>query len=171
MYKKILLCGMIGILSNYSYATPEDLEKRKVTLTADILKEVSNCKCLMQQVEGQEKLFPLKKKFFNAPKLGINTQAEYIAIIANMKINAGRTQTKAKAILRDWPVNQNSPEDLKKLDVAVSEELRALSSFCINVFTPVADEIYKRSSVNSPKNKPSEKIKIDPKVCGVVQNK
>ncbi|GAO98852.1 hypothetical protein Cva_01521 [Caedimonas varicaedens] len=88
-----------------------------------------------------------------------------------MKINAGRTQTKAKAILRDWPVNQNSPEDLKKLDVAVSEELRALSSFCINVFTPVADEIYKRSSVNSPKNKPSKKIKIDPKVCGVVRNK
>jgi hypothetical protein len=49
MYKKILLCGMIGILSNYSYAVPGDLDKRKVTLTADILKQVSNCKCLIDK--------------------------------------------------------------------------------------------------------------------------
>jgi len=163
MYKKILLCGMIGILSNYSYATPEDLEKRKVTLTADILKQVSNCKCLIDKIDRKEKLFPLKEKP-NAPKTGINTQVSYLETISSMKVLTGRTQTKAKAILSNWPTDKNSPEDIKKLDVEVSGELRGLATTCINIFNSVADEIYKRSSIFTRK-------KINPKVCGVVQNK
>lgn len=163
MYKKILLCGMIGILSNYSYAARGDLDKRKITLTADILKQVSNCKCLIDKIDRKEKLFPLKEKP-NVSKTGINTQVAYLETIASLKISTGRFQTRAKAVLSKWPMDKNSPEDLKKLDSEVTQELQGMATTCNNVVNAIADEIYKRSSIFTRK-------KINPKECGIVQNK
>lgn len=128
------------------------LEKRKVVLTAEVEKQVGNCKCLVGLIDRQENLFPEKAKNNET------TRVKYLEYIADMKINAGKAQTAAKKIIHDWPDSKNSEQDLKNLDIKVSEDLRALSSFCIQPFVRIADEITDLSK---------GKVKIDAKQCGV----
>lgn len=162
MHKKVLFLGVLAIFSTQIWAGPAELEKRKVELTANIMEAVKQCKCLATAIDRKEKLFPMTAKAKDTSP--IKTQADYLNLISDMKINANRGQTSAKEILTSWNPEKNTDQDLKNLDIKISTELRALSSFCIQPFNAIADDIYKRSSILTRK-------KIDPSQCGIVQNK
>ncbi len=153
--KSLALTTLLVISSASSSQAEVSLEQRKKELTAEVEKQVGICKCLVGLIDRQEGLFPTTKK------AEIPSREDYFSYIAHMKINAGKAQTKTKKIIMDWPSSKNSPTDLKALDVQVSEELRALSSFCTQPFKAIAQHVITLSK---------GKVKIDPQKCGASVN-
>jgi trehalose/maltose hydrolase-like predicted phosphorylase len=128
------------------------LQDKKQQLNQDIENKVKTCKCLVTVIDRKENLFPKKTS------KGVPSHSEYLQYISDMKINAGKAQTSAKKIVTEWPQDKSPLNDFKNLDVKVSEELRALSSFCTQPVTAIAQHITNLSN---------GKEKLDFASCGV----
>lgn len=131
----------------------KEMQLRKIALRMNVATAVATCKCFAMEIQKHTKLFPPKemriRKNANAraanlqnQPININSQADIFNFIADIKISTNKNYPPIFKIIDSWPSDKTSPEDLKQLDLKVSEALRALSSYCVQPYQVLGDQIY-----------------------------
>lgn len=120
-----------------SSVTP--LENAKDELRVKIKIAIDQANCLINTVDGKAYLFSSSSE----KSKHVMTKEDYEGYISDLKKNVVKENNEAEKIINSWDINKSSVENIKQLQIKVSESLRAMSSFISQPVNAIKMQIQK----------------------------
>lgn len=128
------------------------ISKTKAELLMMSHQAVSQCKCLASLIETHADLFPvnkeksIKKGWFTKSFKASHSQSEIYDLVNDMKGNANKTLSQVRKEIANWSESHRTVQDIKSLELKVSETLRGMSSYCVQPYESLSQDIRKLSN-------------------------